>query len=90
MAGGLWLDALAFRVALYFGRNPDEQLSTADIAVKFGVDADNVRSQLRRAVECEVIAKRSVGPGHPAEYSAGPKLLTMIGTRSEACMPVGG
>ena len=67
------------RVLLYFGRNPDEELTSRDIAEKF--DARDVREAgraLRYAVEQGVLSRR-FETRQLAVYSAGPELRREVG-----------
>jgi hypothetical protein len=50
-------DTLPARVVGYFRRLPDEELSTADIAIKWQADPKNVAVQLRMAVEAGLLKK---------------------------------
>jgi hypothetical protein len=77
-AGGL-----AFRMCLYFARNPDEELRTNDIATKFREAPRNLCTSLRHAVNGGWIDKNSggVGRGNENTYKAGPRLLTLIGVK---------
>ncbi|WP_423308043.1 hypothetical protein [Variovorax sp. VNK109] len=43
-------DSLPFKVMEFFAANPDEELGVEDIALKFGVDARGVHTQLGHAV----------------------------------------
>ena len=67
------------RVVLYFGRNPDEELTSHDVLAKWGIsDVRIVRNSLRYAVEQGVIT-RQWQPGQLAVYSAGPVLRQEVG-----------
>jgi hypothetical protein len=67
------------RVVLYFGRNPDEELTSHDVLAKWGIsDVRIVRNSLRYAVEQGVIT-RHWRPGQLAVYSAGPVLKAEVG-----------
>lgn len=82
---------LSFRVVLFFGRYPDEELSTLDIAVKFDTPARTVGGCLQRAVRDGMLAKDqgTGGRGKLATYTAGPMLLSMVGFAMQACAPAG-
>jgi hypothetical protein len=67
------------RVVLYFGRNPDEELTSHDVLAKWGIsDVRIVRNSLRYAVRQGVIAC-NWRPGQLAVYSAGPVLRQEVG-----------
>jgi hypothetical protein len=80
---------LSFRVVLFFGRNPEEELTTLDIAEKFDTPVRTVEGCLHRAVRDDLLAKasRGGGRGNPSVYCAGPVLLSMVGFAMEACAP---
>lgn len=61
-------DSLAGRVVAYFRRLPDEELSTADIAIKWNPDQKNVPVQLAKAVEAGLLVRDGM------IYSAGPNI----------------
>ncbi|MDR2155933.1 MAG: hypothetical protein LBE78_13075 [Burkholderiaceae bacterium] len=52
-------DSVAGRVIDFFHSNPDEELSTADIAVKFDTHVQNVTGKLIGAVDAGVIVKKA-------------------------------
>lgn len=60
---------LARRVCAYFAANPDEALSSDDIAIKWDAEKQEVATQLKTAVLYGLL-NRSKGP----IYSAGPRL----------------
>lgn len=75
--------SVADRVLAFFRANPDEELSSPDIAAKFGVNQDGVRVLLRSAIAAEYLAVRqapnSIGRGTPMlVYSAGPRLIVPV------------
>ena len=70
---------LRARAVLYFGRNPDECLTSHDVMVKWGVGrVEVVRNSLRYAVEQGVLSCAWT-PGQLAVYSAGPVLRQEVG-----------
>ena len=74
----------ALRVMLFFARNPDEELTTADIALKFAIRSEDVRNILARAVSNRLLRRdggNSGGRGKVLVYSAGDLLLSLIGER---------
>lgn len=78
----LYVDALWLRVTLYFARNPDEELTTFDVADKFETNPRHVTALLRRAVDDGVLRKSGTcGRGNVSTYQAGPNLLRHIGHR---------
>jgi hypothetical protein len=86
--------SLAWRVTMFFARNPEEELTSTDIVEKFGVPLAEVHGRLNRAVSDEMLSRTSSGPGRGRKttYSAGRALLESIGERKliiAACMPVG-
>lgn len=62
------IDSLAGRVVAYFRRLPDEELSTADIALKWNPDQKNVPVQLAKAVEAGLLVRDGL------VFSAGPNI----------------
>ena len=66
-------DSLAGRVCAYFYRHPDEELSTADITVKFDADSNSVSALLAGTVANGLLTLIKKG-GAMVIYSAGPKL----------------
>lgn len=67
----------AWAVLAFFCANPDEELESADITLKFNVPTKHVHARLAAAVKAEYLAS-SVRP-RPGKwpgsvYSAGPKL----------------
>lgn len=76
--------SFALRVVLFFARNPEEELTTTDIALKFAIPPLNVRSTLAIAVANGMLRRRggnNGGRGKLLIYSAGDTLLSMIGER---------
>ena len=74
----------ALRVVLFFARNPEEELTTTDIALKFAIPPLNVRSTLAIAVANGMLRRRggnNGGRGKLLIYSAGDTLLSLIGER---------
>lgn len=75
---------LAFRVVIYFARNPDEELTTADILDRWdlpkGTPLTKSLSTYRRAqlVACRESPKRLRSGGKELTWSAGPVLLEML------------
>jgi hypothetical protein len=69
------------RVLVFFAANPEEELTTKDIEVKFGfLSMASVTDSLRRFrvagyLECDGRG----GPGNCATWRAGPTLLREIG-----------
>jgi Mn-dependent DtxR family transcriptional regulator len=60
------------RLLEFFARNPDEELNTADVAVKFDVSPRSVTSTLRDAVGEGLITRERVKG--TSVYRAGPAL----------------
>ncbi len=70
------------RVIGFFVKNPDEELTSTDIVIKFDIARSNVHVTLRRAVEAGLLTRRSFGVGRdcpPSIYSAGDALLEIHG-----------
>lgn len=71
MSGKLYtpqLDSLPGRVVSYFARLTEEELSAADIALKWQVDSKNVSAQLGKSVEAGLLSRDGL------IYSAGPDI----------------
>jgi len=77
-------NSLAFRVSLFFAANPDEELNTDDVVVKFGVQIGSVYSSLSPYVHSGVLERTLNGPGRGkmAVYRAGMELLQAVGATS--------
>ena len=74
----------ALRVVLFFARNPEEDLTTADVTLKFAIPAEHVRNALARAVANGLLRRNggsTGGRGKMLVYSAGDMLLSLIGER---------
>lgn len=70
--------SIAFRVCLFFARNPDEVLMTRDIADKYAVRRETVTRVLRPAVRRGYLQRSAKWGGYHHEeavYSAGPALV---------------
>lgn len=84
--------SLQDRVLIYFGRHPEEELTTADVATKFGVRFDSVNFRLSRLVRDELLCKGTWRPKQSKlmVYRPGPELLKLVGLAwaAEACRPV--
>jgi len=71
-------------VAVWFAMNPEEELSSADVAAKWGVHQDSVKRSLEYAATKGWVV-RSRKPDETARlgwrwhYTAGPRLLKEIG-----------
>lgn len=81
MSQGIQRTGIAFRLAIFLARNPDEELLTEDLILKFDVQrTDNLRS-LDAAVRSGLITREAGqrGRGHQHVYRAGPALLALIG-----------
>jgi hypothetical protein len=64
-------DSLPYKLAMYFVRLPEEELSTKDICMKWGADSKNVQHQLKHAVDAGLICRDG------SVYSAGPEIHRM-------------
>jgi hypothetical protein len=75
---------LAFRVALWFARNPDEELTSADISTKWqDLKVRDVSSRLRKyrsdgILDCRENPTRCRSGAKELTWSAGPELLELI------------
>lgn len=69
--------SLAFRVVLYFARNPEEELTSSDIALKWCErEVKDISGRLRKyraggVLNCDTKNKELI-------WSAGPELLKLI------------
>jgi hypothetical protein len=76
--------SLAFSVVIYFARNPDEELSSDDIAIKWPDEVTTcIASRLRKYKSEGVLAvrklpKRKRNGAADLIWSAGPRLLDML------------
>jgi predicted ArsR family transcriptional regulator len=71
-------------VAVFFAMNPDEELSSTDVAAKWDLQPDSVRRSLEYAeMKGWVVRTRKPDPssrlGWRWHYAAGPRLLKEIG-----------
>lgn len=87
--------SLAYRMTVFFARNPDEELTSADVVTKFGVESTSIHRSLSASVETGLLERVSSGAGRGrlAIYSAGDELLKEIGEKTRlvianACTPV--
>lgn len=69
---------LPARVLVFFARNPDETLLSGDLALKFGVDANNLSVKLKRLTDAGLVRSSAPGGRRQATWSAGPALLALI------------
>lgn len=73
-------DTLAAKLCSYFVRNPSEELSVDDIVSKFGHTRCHVHTQLRPALDAELLTRvRNADADYI--YSAGPMLLPQSAKR---------
>lgn len=72
------LGSIAHQVCRYFQRLEDEELSIADIAVKWNIDSGNVHNLVGRAVEAGLLKRDG------KIYSAGPQLHTLQAEPADA------
>jgi hypothetical protein len=70
---------------MFYAANPNEELTSIDISVKFDVPIESLFTRLRPGVRIGLFAHRSAGPGPGkyAVYSAGPEILMMCGNASQ-------
>jgi hypothetical protein len=82
-------------IVIFFARYPDEELLAGDAALKLGCSSSDVHRRLRWQLENGLVASSGGGPGsrQQATYTAGPRLLQMIGAaraatrNADACTP---
>jgi hypothetical protein len=76
-------DSRVNRVLAFFTRNPEEELTTLDIVLKFEIQQNHVSGTLRRAVDEHMLNCSNSGPGRGklSIYTAGHALLLMNGER---------
>ena len=82
--------SIAFQVVIFFARHPDEELTSLDVAEKFGASVEAVGTMLRYHVASEMLGLTRTlgGRGKAGTYRAGQRLLEMIGeTASQAAPP---
>lgn len=76
--------SVPFRMCLFFALNPDESLSTGDVASKYDVEFGSVPSTLANVSKSGWLSKKVPRAqarcrGEQATYGAGPELLKMLG-----------
>lgn len=77
-------------VVLFFARNPDEELLTADVAVKLGASPDAVRKLMESPLRHSLLACQGGGKGNGRQHTwtAGATLLRMLRSpQADACLP---
>jgi hypothetical protein len=75
---------IGFRLCLYFAANPDEVLSTKEIAERFGFEFSRIASNLAAATRAGYIVRVSRGNGKThTVFGPGPKLTELWGESSE-------
>jgi hypothetical protein len=72
-------EQFAVRVVLWFLENPEEELASGDMAIKFAYAADTVHAALRPAIAAGWLARDAHGRRVPAVFRAGPRLLRALG-----------
>lgn len=70
--------SIAHQVCRYFQRLTDEELSTADISIKWNIESGNVLNLLGKAIAAGLLARDG------KIYSAGPKLHTLPVDRADS------
>ena len=71
-------ESVAAKLLVYFIENPDEELTTSDVRVKFGGTGNSLLGSMRGGIGMGLIHRRCGGPGRAATYSAGPRLLRSL------------
>ncbi len=69
--------SLSFRTCIFFARNPDEWLTSADVADKYGVPSNTVSQTLQYSVESGLLRRETVA--NKSVYTAGPTLRELVG-----------
>ena len=78
--GSLSLMGTPFLLCVFFAANPEEELQTSDIALKFGVTHRSVISGMTAAIRIGLIERtRGSSRWRQSTYRAGPKLREMVG-----------
>lgn len=72
------INSLAFRVMCWFAGHLDEELSSKDISIKFGVEADDVPTRLHPLARLNVLDRRRSGAGGQYYWRAGAVLIGCI------------
>ncbi len=73
------LQSVSFRTCIFFARNPDECLTSSDIAAKYDVPSNAVRPHLHYAVQTGLLRRENTLESHKYVYTAGPVLREMVG-----------
>jgi hypothetical protein len=75
----------AWRVLSFFADNPEEELLTTDVVVKFGIDHRATYKRLQAAVEAGYLVRKKGPRNRPPVclYCAGPALPTFAGLLAE-------
>lgn len=72
-------ESLGFRLCVFFAANPDEELLSEDLRIKFDAPKlayRNIRASVKSGlIKCE-------GRGVNSKYTAGPALLQLIGEKA--------
>lgn len=84
MSGAMHVGGVSFRLCLFFAANPEEWLTSDDIAKKFGTSKENVWQSLRSAVRLGWLLKdaKTRAGNEPNVYRPGPNLRQAIGLPS--------
>ena len=82
--------SIVTHVAVFFARNPDEELTAHDIGVKWNMKPNNIGHSLKYAEQSGWVTRtKRTEPGARYKYhwvyTAGPLLLSQI--TSDACLP---
>ncbi len=71
----------AMRVVLFFAREPSEELTTQDVADKFGIDSKHVARVLQRRKDMGYLSSRAIaGQQCGRMWMAGPVIHAECGT----------
>ena len=82
--------SIVTHVAVFFARNPDEELTAHDIGIKWGMKPNNIGHSLKYAEQSGWVTRTkrtepSARYKYHWVYTAGPLLLSQI--TSDACLP---
>jgi len=71
-------ESAAAKLLVFFLENPDEELGTPDVGVKFGIAPNGLTSSLQGGVDLGLFGRTVGGPGRRVTYMAGPRLLQAL------------
>ncbi len=68
----------SFRLCIFFALNPDEYLTSSDVAQKYGMTSNAVEPTLKSVVASGYVARTRSDLSKRYIYSAGPALMEML------------